>query len=117
LRAQETEDFEDLYDVARDPLIWEQHHAERFNRVEFDLFFKESIESKGSLVVIDKVFKKRAWEVHDIKNQMRMIKQLKSVGHSFFQNIGKKNLIRQSRMLMIKYAFTYFGYHIPCLQG
>ena len=46
-------DQEALYRVASDPLIWEQHPSDRFNRAEFNVFFKESLASGGALLVID----------------------------------------------------------------
>ena len=46
LRPLNHNDLEDLYEVAKDPLIWEQHHSNRFDRHEFDLFFKNSSNQK-----------------------------------------------------------------------
>jgi len=55
LRPLRESDFESLYQVAKDPLIWEQHPSkDRFKREVFADFFKESIESKGALLIIDK---------------------------------------------------------------
>lgn len=48
-------DFEELFQVARDPLIWEQHHSKRFLKEEFELFFRESIDSGGALIIRDKL--------------------------------------------------------------
>ncbi|MBC7861832.1 MAG: N-acetyltransferase, partial [Bacteroidia bacterium] len=43
------EDFEKLYKVASDPLIWEQHpNKDRYKRDVFETFFKGAIESKGA---------------------------------------------------------------------
>jgi RimJ/RimL family protein N-acetyltransferase len=54
LRPLREEDFEDLYAVASDPLIWEQHPArERSQRDGFTTFFREAIESGGTLLAID----------------------------------------------------------------
>ena len=54
LRPLLSEDFDDLYRVASDPLIWEQHPSKnRYEKKEFEKFFHESLESGGSLVVID----------------------------------------------------------------
>jgi len=54
LRPLEEEDFEDLYAVASDPLIWEQHPAkERSRRDGFTPFFREAMQSEGTLVAID----------------------------------------------------------------
>jgi RimJ/RimL family protein N-acetyltransferase len=55
LRPLRGNDFEPLYQVAKDPLIWEQHPCnDRYQRNVYTEFFNESIESKGSLVIIDK---------------------------------------------------------------
>lgn len=50
---QET-DFERLYQVASDPLIWEQHPSKtRYQREVFANYFKGAIESKGAFLVLD----------------------------------------------------------------
>jgi DUF1680 family protein/RimJ/RimL family protein N-acetyltransferase len=55
LRPLREEDFDNLFNVASDPLIWEQHPAkDRCQRKGFELFFKEAMESKGGFIVIDK---------------------------------------------------------------
>ena len=49
-------DFEALYSVASDPLIWEQHpNKNRYQREVFAVYFKGAIESGGALRVIDAV--------------------------------------------------------------
>ncbi len=54
LRPLRENDFEALYEVAKDPLIWEQHpENNRYERKIFEKFFLESLESGGSLIVID----------------------------------------------------------------
>lgn len=58
LRPLEEEDYDDLYSAASDPLIWDQHPKKRNEEKVFKAFFKESINSKGALVVIDKVYNK-----------------------------------------------------------
>lgn len=48
-------DFEDLYQVAKDPLIWEQHPAwDRYKREVFEKLFQDFVESKATLIIIDK---------------------------------------------------------------
>jgi RimJ/RimL family protein N-acetyltransferase len=55
LRPLRENDFETLYQVAKDPLIWEQHpNNDRFKREVYADFFKDSIESKGALLILDK---------------------------------------------------------------
>jgi N-acetyltransferase len=54
LRPLRTEDFDDLYAVASDPLIWEQHPAnDRYKREVFEEFFREAMGSGGAFVARD----------------------------------------------------------------
>lgn len=54
LRPLRAEDFPDLYSVARDPLIWEQHpNKDRYTEEVFREFFREALESGGALVATD----------------------------------------------------------------
>jgi RimJ/RimL family protein N-acetyltransferase len=53
-RPLRAEDFDDLYAVASDPLIWEQHPArDRYKEEVFKGFFREALESGGALIAID----------------------------------------------------------------
>ena len=54
LRPLRPEDWDALYAVASDPLIWEQHPIrDRYKEEVFRGFFREALESGGALVVID----------------------------------------------------------------
>jgi N-acetyltransferase len=54
LRPLRADDFDALFAVAADPLIWEQHPAkDRYQEDQFRIFFRESLESGGALVVVD----------------------------------------------------------------
>ena len=54
LRPLRAEDFADLYGVASDPLIWEQHpNKDRYKEEVFTEFFREAMESGGALVAVD----------------------------------------------------------------
>ena len=54
LRPLRPDDFDRLFAVARDPLIWEQHPAtNRYQEEIFRAFFREALESGGAFVVID----------------------------------------------------------------
>jgi RimJ/RimL family protein N-acetyltransferase len=54
LRPLRAEDFHDLYPVAADPLIWEQHPIkDRYKEEVFKVFFREALESGGALIAID----------------------------------------------------------------
>ncbi len=49
-----SEHYDDLYAVAADPLIWEQHPDKRRHEEEsFQLFFREALASGGALTAID----------------------------------------------------------------
>lgn len=52
VRPLHSMDFEDLFQVARDPLIWAQHPVpDRHRRDVFTRFFAESLASGGALAV------------------------------------------------------------------
>ncbi|HEV3079029.1 MAG TPA: GNAT family N-acetyltransferase [Gemmataceae bacterium] len=54
LRPLRPEDFQDLYAVAADPLIWEQHPSkDRYKKEVFKAFFREALESGGALLALD----------------------------------------------------------------
>ena len=54
LRPLDAGDFDDLYAVASDPLVWEQHpNSDRYKEEVFREFFREALESGGALVAVD----------------------------------------------------------------
>ena len=54
LRPLQPDDFEALYAVAADPLLWEQHPAHnRYERGVFEVFFQEALASGGAYLVLD----------------------------------------------------------------
>ncbi|HSU86858.1 MAG TPA: GNAT family N-acetyltransferase [Chthoniobacterales bacterium] len=54
LRPLREEDWADLFAVAADPLIWEQHpEPDRYTEKVFLGFFREAMDSGGALIVID----------------------------------------------------------------
>lgn len=55
LRPLRADDFDALYAVARDPLLWAQHPArDRWQEPVFRALFEESLASGGALVAIDR---------------------------------------------------------------
>jgi len=55
LRPLTPEDWDDLFAIASDPLIWEQHpESDRYKEDVFKVFFKDALESGGAFVVIDR---------------------------------------------------------------
>jgi N-acetyltransferase len=54
LRPLRAEDFDALFAVASDPLIWEQHpEPDRYTDPRFRVFFREAMESGGALIALD----------------------------------------------------------------
>ena len=106
IRPLESKDLEPLYEVAKDPKIWEQHPSKRYLRAEFKNFFTESIESKGGLTILDKVTNKiigssRFKKVEGFKNGIE-------IGWTFLSRSnwgGKYN--KTVKDLMIDHAFKY----------
>jgi len=105
LRPLRENDFEPLYQVAKDPLIWEQHPSnDRYQINVYTKFFNESIESKGSLVIIDK----KSNEVIGSTRFKRIIgvPSAVEIGWSFLSRKnwgGKYNKV--VKKLMLDYAF------------
>ncbi len=107
LRPLREEDFEDLFKVASDPLIWEQHPMkERSQRNEFEIFFREAMESKGAFVIMDQ----KTGEIigttrfHPVKETINAIE----IGWTFLARKywgGEFN--KSMKQLLMDYAFNY----------
>lgn len=55
VRPLREDDFDELFQAASDPLIWEQHpESDRYKREVFQKFFDGAIESKGAFAVIER---------------------------------------------------------------
>jgi RimJ/RimL family protein N-acetyltransferase len=55
LRPLTAEDWDDLFTVASDPLIWDQHpDSDRYKEHVFRQFFADALNSRGALVAIDR---------------------------------------------------------------
>ena len=55
LRPLTPKDWDALFAVASDPLIWEQHpESDRYKEDVFKIFFREALESGEAFVVVDK---------------------------------------------------------------
>jgi RimJ/RimL family protein N-acetyltransferase len=106
LRPLEENDFESLYEIAKDPLIWAQHPSSRYKIDVFSGFFSESMNSKGALIIIDKssnsiIGSTRFKPVSDVNNAVE-------IGWSFLSRKywdGKYN--KAIKKLMIDYAFGF----------
>ena len=55
LRPLAPDDWKELFAVASDPLIWEQHpENDRYKENVFRIFFKDALESGGAFAIIDR---------------------------------------------------------------
>jgi len=59
LRPLRADDWEELFAVAADPMLWEQHPcSDRYKEDVFRDFFQEALESRGALVAVDRKIQK-----------------------------------------------------------
>ena len=107
LRPLRENDFEALYEVAKDPLIWEQHpENNRHEKKVFEKFFLESLESGGSLIVIDSKNNKVIGSSR--YNGYSADKEEVEIGWTFLARSywgGTYN--KEMKQLMLEHAFKY----------
>lgn len=108
LRPLKDEDFDDLFKVASDALIWEQHqNKDRHTLENFTSFFKESIDSKGALVILDANSNRIIGS-----SRFKIIDEVEGVVEIGWSFLGRKYWGGQYnssfKKLMIQYALDYF---------
>jgi RimJ/RimL family protein N-acetyltransferase len=105
LRPLRPDDWDALFRVARDPLIWEQHpEHDRWKEEVFRRFFQGALESKGAFVAIDRatggvIGSSRYFGFDPVKNEVE-------IGWSFLARAywgGTYN--GEMKRLMIEHAF------------
>lgn len=108
LRPLAVDDFESLYKVASDPLIWEQHpNPDRYKAEVFKDFFAEALASLGAFVVIDRktneiIGSSRFYEANFERNEV-------VIGYTFLERKywgGKYNRILKT--MMLEHALKFF---------
>jgi len=109
-------DFRDLYAVASDPLIWEQHPVkDRCKEDVFKGFFQESPDSRGTLIAIDSKANQviGSSRFHGYDEQKSEVE----IGWTFLARShwgGVYN--REMKELMLRHAFTFVE-HVVFLVG
>ena len=100
-------DFETLYKIASDPLIWEQHpNKDRFKREKFEIFFKGAIESGGAFLVFNNktgapIGSSRYYEFDVEKKSI-------SIGYTFLaRDHWGKEYNKALKSLMLNHAFKF----------
>ena len=107
LRPLRPEDFHDLFAVAADPLIWEQHpNRDRHREEVFRQFFHEALESGGELIVIDsnddQVIGSSRFHAYDPE------KSEIEIGWTFLARSRWGGLYnREMKQLMLRHAFRF----------
>ena len=106
LRPLRETDYDDLYAVARDPLIWEQHPArDRYQPEVFREFFRDAMESGGALIAFDAatgrvIGSSRYYAYDDVRRDVE-------IGWTFLARShwgGRYN--GEMKRLMLEHAFT-----------
>ena len=99
--------FNELYETASDPLIWEQHpNPNRYQKEVFESFFEGALASGGAFIVRDVDTGKalgstRFYDLKPLDNEIK-------IGYTFFsRDCWGKGINRQVKTLMLNYAFIY----------
>ena len=107
IRPIQENDFDALFVIASDKLLWEQHpNKDRYQKDVFQVFFDNAIKSKGAFVVIDNSNKKiigssRYYEFNEIERNI-------VIGYTFISRAyWGTSYNRSLKNLMINYAFQF----------
>lgn len=101
------DDFEELYKVASDPLVWEQHPNKlRYQREVFQNFFEGAIQSQGAFLIRDRktnevVGSSRFYDFDENDNSILI--GYTFIGRKFWGNGYNASL----KKLMLDYVFQY----------
>ena len=107
LTPLQEDDFEELYNAASDPAIWEQHpNKDRWKRATFKNFFEGAIKSGGAFKIIDKhtsevIGSTRFYDYDEARKSIL-------IGYTFFKvSHWGKGFNREVKKLMLDYIFQF----------
>ena len=107
LKLLTASDFESLFSVASDPLIWEQHPIkDRYKREVFETFFQGALESKSAYLIYNKdtnqvIGSSRYYDFDAIKSQI-------NIGYTFYNRESwGKGFNEDAKHCMLEYAFQF----------
>jgi RimJ/RimL family protein N-acetyltransferase len=107
LRPMHEVDFDALYGVASDPLIWELHpNRDRYKPDVFRNFFDKAIASKGALVVLDAhtreiIGSSRYYDLDPTESEV-------AIGYTFLARKAWGSVHnREMKKLMLDHAFQF----------
>jgi N-acetyltransferase len=105
LQPLQQNDFEHLYAVASDTLVWEQHpNKNRYEREVFQNYFEGAMQSNGAFLILDKATGEAAgcsrfYNYDETKSSV-------FIGYTFFgRKFWGKGFNPASKQLMLDYAF------------
>ena len=100
-------DFEELYAVASDPKIWEQHpNKNRWQQAEFGKFFEGALQSGGAFKIVDKTTGKaigstRFYDYNEAQNRIL-------IGYTFYAvACWGKGFNRAVKALQLNFIFQF----------
>lgn len=98
-------DFDKLFEIAQDPLIWIQHpNPDRYKKEDFKKYFEGAINSKGAFIIFDSKTNQVVGcsRFYDFNSDSKSIK----IGYTFisrkFWGLGYNKNIKK---LMVNYVF------------
>jgi len=107
LEPLEPDDFDALFAVASDPLIWEQHpNKDRYQRAVFEGFFKGALASGGAFCVLDAmtgelIGSSRYYDLDEARSAI-------CIGYTFIaRNRWGRQYNRALKTLMLDHAFRF----------
>lgn len=107
LSPLEENDFNDLYDVASDPKIWEQHpNKDRWKKDVFLNFFAGAMKSRGAYKIIDKSTDKilgctRFYDYNKVDDSI-------FIGYTFYaRHCWGKGINQEVKKMMLNHAFQF----------
>ena len=107
LEPLEQRHFDELYLVASDPLIWEQHpNPDRYKLDAFTNYFKGAMESGGAFIIRDGVSgeaigSSRYCAYNEANKEIQ-------IGYTFFaRSCWGKSINKEVKKLMLTHAFNY----------
>jgi N-acetyltransferase len=105
-------DFDRLFEVASNPLVWEQHpNPNRYQKDSFKKYFEGAILSQGAFIVLDSktdevIGCSRFYDINQYTNSVK-------IGYTFIGiKFWGKNINKQMKSLMINHAFEKLDYVI-----
>ena len=98
-------DFDRLFEVASDPLVWEQHpNPNRYQKEVFRTYFEGAMQSKGAFIVLNPLNNQviGCSRFYDLDPKSKSIK----IGYTFIGiNFWGQNFNKNMKSLMTNYAF------------